>query len=75
MRILNFVQEPGGDTSLAQVKVTKDANIDVVVLRASDAGAKMSAEDKNIQVNGPATVTIVNTDAKRAFITFRIVPE
>jgi hypothetical protein len=78
MRIVNFVQEAGGDTSLAIVKVAigTSGTPDVVVLQASDVGQKMSAQDKNMQINGPAIVSVTNTDAThRAFITYRIVTE
>ena len=74
MRIVNFVQETGAATP-AVVSVMKDSGL-ATILQASDVGAKASAEDKNMQINGLATVTVTNPDAThKAFITYKIVAE
>ncbi|MEP6604159.1 MAG: hypothetical protein ABJB69_09445 [Spartobacteria bacterium] len=69
MKIVNFVQESGGD---ARVKVTK-AGETAIILAASLVDDKMSAEDKNMRIAGPAVVTVTAPAVGNAFITYLLV--
>lgn len=72
LRVVNFVQD-AETTPRSLIHVTKDGK-SAEVLSASLVDDRMSAEDKNLRVAGPATV-LVRHVAANVFITYKIAHE